>query len=377
MNKDINQWSQNCHNCQVSKIHRHTKAPLTPIPIPSGRFEHIHIDIVGPLAPSDGQQYVLTTIDRYTRWPEAFPMPDMRAETVAKIFLQNYISRFGVPITMSTDQGSQFESKLMEELNRLLGTHRIRTTSYNPKSNGLIERVHRQLKASIRCLEDTDNWTTLLPLVLLGIRTTFRPDLKGTPSNMVYGQDLKVPGQMFVPSSPVNDNLTDNFAKTIREHFNTISSPDTRVADNERAFIPKNLDNCTHVYILVKKVQPSLSNPYEGPYEVVKRHTKFFTVRRFTRIGTQDVNVSIDRLKPAFGVPEATTERPHNAVNPQQANKAPKSSMTKTNLVSNLKTTDVTPTHTMQTRSMTKSLKSILKTDKKSRPTKKVRFACP
>lgn len=64
----------------------------------------------------------------------------MDAETVAKALLHNWIARFGVPLRITTDQGRQFESRLFGELMKLFGSDRLRTTSYNPKSNGMIER---------------------------------------------------------------------------------------------------------------------------------------------------------------------------------------------------------------------------------------------
>lgn len=110
---------------------------------PSENMEHIHIDIVGPLPFSEGYSYILTVIERYTRWPEAYPILDCTAETVAKTLFQNYICRFGVPINVTSDQGVQFESKLFNEFSKFLGFHRIRTTSYHPQSNGMVERFHR------------------------------------------------------------------------------------------------------------------------------------------------------------------------------------------------------------------------------------------
>lgn len=128
MRHDISHWVQSCIQCQKQKIHKHVKAPIQNIKIPEGRFKHIHIDLVGPLPPSNGYRYLLTSVDRFTRWPEAYPLKDIQTDTVARCFVANYVSRFGVPDEITTDRGSQFESKLFNELSKVA---RIAPHSYN------------------------------------------------------------------------------------------------------------------------------------------------------------------------------------------------------------------------------------------------------
>ncbi|KFD69464.1 hypothetical protein M514_18336 [Trichuris suis] len=203
MQRDIAQWARSCVHCQRAKVHRHTKSAPKKFPLPSARFDHVHVDIVDPLPLSDGCKYLLTAVDRFTRWPEAWPVRDISARTVAETFLANWIARFGVPRQITTDQGRQFESHLWTALNKLMGTKHTPTSAYHPQANGLVERFHRQLKTPLiaRMHALGIKWTLALPLVLLGIRAALKADLGLAPAEMVYGSSLRLPAELIAPTS--------------------------------------------------------------------------------------------------------------------------------------------------------------------------------
>ena len=147
MNTDIKAWTRCYIPCQRVKIHRHTLTPLSTLPVPDARFQRIHLDIVGPLPPPRGFSYLLTCIDRFSRWPEAFPMIDITAEFVARTFISGWVARFGVPSTVTTDRGRQFESQLWRLVTQLLGCKHLHTTGYHPIATGTVERFPLPLKA--------------------------------------------------------------------------------------------------------------------------------------------------------------------------------------------------------------------------------------
>ena len=162
---------------------------------PPERFDHVHIDIVGPLPYANGFRYLLTCVDRFTRWPEAIPIVDIRAETVADAFFSRWIARYGTQATITTDRGAQFESKLWDNLCNQFGIIRNRTTSYHPKSNSMVERFHRQLKAAIMAHESPNPWTITLPAVLLGVLSAVKERLGRSAGEMIYGTTLRLPGE--------------------------------------------------------------------------------------------------------------------------------------------------------------------------------------
>ncbi|CAH8547892.1 unnamed protein product, partial [Schistosoma intercalatum] len=196
MNANIKKWTRTCVQCQRSKIHRHTITTPSAFSLPEHRFQHVHVDLVGPLPPSNGFTYIFTAVYRFTRWPIACPIKDISAENVAAVFLDRWIANFGVPSTVTSDRGSQFQSHLFNEFTRILGIHHITTTAYHPAANGLVERFHRQLKSSLMVQPDVSRWSESLPLILLSIRSTIKEDLQCTPAQLVYGANLTLPGQL-------------------------------------------------------------------------------------------------------------------------------------------------------------------------------------
>ncbi|CAH8528937.1 unnamed protein product [Schistosoma haematobium] len=292
MNKDVRMWAKQCLQCQRSKVHRHVAAPLGTFAMSDARFDHVHLDIVGPLPPSHGYDHVLTCIDHFTRWPEAIPITSITAETVAHRFVERWIALYGCPSTATTDRGQQFESALFSSPTRLLGTERIRTTAYHPASNGLVERFHRQLKSALRAHEN-DDWYETLPLVLLGIRTSLKADIQCSAAELVYDTTLRLPGEFFTPRSRPNFAKSD-YVHRLSAFMRTLPPVSTRIQHRQVA-LPRELSTCSHVFIRVDSVRKPLQQPYEGPFRVIARHEKTFKADRHGRVEI----VSIDRLKPA------------------------------------------------------------------------------
>lgn len=295
VNKDIRDWSRNCLTCQRSKITKHVKLPFSAFPQCSGRFETVHIDLVGPLPPSEGFKYCLTIIDRFSRWPEAIPLNDIRADTVAKAFCNEWVARFGVPKSIVTDQGAQFESLLLVELSKFLGFKRNRTTAYHPQSNGFLERWHRTLKAAIMCYQEK-SWSKVLPFILLGLRTVFREEFKATPAELLYGENLRLPFEFLSPNFSSNSQSEFViFLKNLFFELRPIQASD-HSSKKDFTFKFKELDNCTHVFLRTDALRAALQTPYEGPYKVIKRCDNLFTIL----IKDKERVVSVSRLKPCF-----------------------------------------------------------------------------
>lgn len=291
MNKDITTWTKSCIQCQKTKVSRHVRSLPSHISVPDQRFSHVHLDIVGPLPQHRGYKYLLTIIDRFTRWVEVFPLEDATSKTIASNFLSGWISRFGIPIKITTDQGRYFESAIFSELTNLLGIHRIRSSPYHPQSNGMIERFHRSLKSAISCHR---NWVDALPMILLGFRTSFRPDLNTTTAELVYGTPLRLPGDFLhnYEESQVNHDFVTNLKCSIQK----IRPSPTNFHSSNKPFVFKELKHCSHVFLRNDSIKKSFTPTYSGPYKVISRDDKNFILL----INDLPRTISIDRIKPAY-----------------------------------------------------------------------------
>ncbi|XP_057334371.1 uncharacterized protein LOC130673399 [Microplitis mediator] len=182
--------------------------------------------------------------------------------------------KYGVPTRITSDQGGQFRSSLFQSLSKLFGITHLLTTPYHPQSNGLVERQHRQLKAALLCHDDT--WYDALPVVLLGLRAAWKEDIQATPAELVYGEPIRLLGELLVPSKKHAN--AESVLRDLKSFFNNLASAETSRHGERSVFCFRDLNTCFHVLVRVGQIGPSFSAPYEGLYEVVARHNKYFIV---------------------------------------------------------------------------------------------------
>ncbi|BHF59223.1 hypothetical protein SprV_0100218000 [Sparganum proliferum] len=180
---------------------------------------------------------------------------------------------------------------------------RIRTTAYHPAANRMVERFHRQLKASLRAADDPENWTDHLPLVLLGIRSSLKSDLDCSAAELVFGAADRLPGQMISPTPRVAVEDPANLLHRLRQFLQTLSPVPPRPSVSE-SYLEKDLATCSHVYLRCDRVRRPLEPPYGGPFRVISRGTKNLCIQ----CGTREEDVSVDRLKAA--VPDTPPDEP-------------------------------------------------------------------
>jgi len=219
-------------------------------------------------------------------------MQDITAETVARALLSGWITRYGCPQTITTDQGRQFELQLFHALANACGIHLSRTTAFHPAANGFVARMHRTLKATIMCRAQ-ERWTEARPLVL-GMRTAFKEDLQASVAELVYGLPLRILGE-FLAASPTTRDPSELITQLLH-HFEELRPVPAARHASPAVFVHKDLADSTHIFLRQDAVLRPLDPPYSGPHRILARTTKTLRIA----INGRPVTVSTDRVKPAY-----------------------------------------------------------------------------
>jgi len=194
MSQDIKRYCAACRQCRMNKMGKpHHQGLLGTFDLMPNKFEIIHADFVGPLTlSSQGNNNILTVMDRATGWIQAYPTDDQTAETVFRKLVGNWIPSYGVPKKIISDRGGAFISKLMEIVSKRYAIKQAFTSAYHPKTNGKLERMHRDLGVYMRIyLENNPGWEDLVPNFVYAHNTAEKDRERYSPAYLVYGQELR------------------------------------------------------------------------------------------------------------------------------------------------------------------------------------------
>ena len=212
MRTTVEDWCKECAVCARTKApNRKVKAPMQSVGA-GVTLERVGIDVMGPLPETDkGNRFVLVIGDYWTKWMEAYPIPDHTASTVASVLVYQFISRFGIPQQIHSDQGREFEARLFQEMCELLQVDKTRTTPWRPCSNGLVENFNRTLGAMLRQMTSKHqrDWDEHIDLATMAYRSTVHESTGQTPNRMMLGRELPMPSHLLV-ETPEPDKSQDS-----------------------------------------------------------------------------------------------------------------------------------------------------------------------
>ena len=196
MKKDIQAHIESCLQCQVRKKSTAKPTPLQPLPTVDQPNQRIHIDLFGPLKTSDqGNKMVLVMTDAFTKYAEAIAIPDKQAETVAMEIFIHWICRFGSPLQIHSDNGTEFVNKLNKELFSLLEIKHSTTTPGHPQCNAQAEVFNKTMAKYLASFVDnsTLDWEQYLPALQFSYNTSYHSTIATTPFELLYGMKARTP----------------------------------------------------------------------------------------------------------------------------------------------------------------------------------------
>lgn len=235
MQSNIVEYVKSCDRCQRAKRDFNpAKAPMNPMP-PAQKFKRWHIDILGPLYKTkDGQEYILLSVDAYSRWVEGFQMKSQTAEETAKVLFREIFTRNGAQKVLYSDRGRNFLSKLVNALCEIFDISQHHTSAYHPKTNGLVERQNSTLAQSLRayCDNAQNKWPELVPSILMSFRKS--PSMHSTefsPFYLLFGKEMTLPYDVAL--EPL-ENISREAKAYIKEYLENLKVHDKIAKENIR-----------------------------------------------------------------------------------------------------------------------------------------------
>lgn len=226
MYADAKRFVQSCPACMERKGYKPShKAHLMQAELPSYPWQKAAMDILGPLPLTErGNKYILLVVDYFTKYPEGFSLPDQKAETIARVLLEEVFSRHGVVESLLSDCGKNFLSKIILEICSRLGVKKLNTTPWHPSSDGLVERLNRTILSVLSYLVNKfqNNWDEVLPFALLSYRTAVHEKTADTPAFLLYGRDLRLPYHVWLKTTQPHYASLENFAEEKLEQMRQV-----------------------------------------------------------------------------------------------------------------------------------------------------------
>ena len=320
MTKDVKAWYSVCDICNRSRgPPARAHAPMTKI-IASAPLDLVAIDILSGLpVASDGSNCILVVTDYMTKWAEAYPLENEEAHTCMTALYTGFFSRFGLPTQIHSDQGRNFESRLVQELTKLAGIRRTRTTPFHPRGDGQTERMNRTILQMLRATayDCPQDWPAKLPFIMGAYRMTPHSSTGVTPNLAMLGREVKCPCALIAaPPEEEQTNLgpyTATFRDTIRQAHERVRGSTNRTAKTQKTYFDARAKAITFsqgqlVWLfwprpLIRQQKRKLTRLWVGPYRIKEFKSEIVAEIEHIKTGKKQT-VHVDRLIPCHSVPE-------------------------------------------------------------------------
>ena len=182
----------------------------------------VAVDILSGLpTASDGSTCILVVVDYMTKWAEAYALPNEEAHTCMTALYNNFFARFGLPAQIHSDQGRNFQSKLVAELTKMAGIRRTRTTPFYPRSDGQTERMNRTVLNMLRAtaFDNPETWPGKLPTIMAAYRMTPHSSTTISPNQAMLWRNVRLPCTLIAAPPEETDMLQVPFNIRLRDNL--------------------------------------------------------------------------------------------------------------------------------------------------------------
>ena len=230
IDKRVEQHVKHCESCTISeKAGNPRPAPLQPTPWPQQPWEALQVDIFGEVAAAPhSQRFLVVVHDLHSKWPEIAATSSITTTSVINI-LDSLFTKWGLPKSITTDNGPQFVSDQFEEFLASYGIQHNLTSRYNPQSNGGVERFNRVIKDSLKAsLSEGKTFETAIHILLRAYRSTPHALTGRTPAELMIGRKLRMPLNVIQPSPPPSEDVKAKAEEIAHQQAKTKSYTDER-----------------------------------------------------------------------------------------------------------------------------------------------------
>jgi ribonuclease HI len=292
MERDCIRHVQACHKCQMYQNSKNAPPQYLHTMASPWPFSAWGMDVIGAITPkaSNGHEFILVAIDYFTKWVEACSFKNVTQVAVTRFVKNNIICRYGMPEMLITDNASNLNNRMMDQLCQQFKIQHHNSAPYRPKMNGAVEAANKNVKKILSKMTETyKDWHEHLPYALCAYRTSVRTSVGATPYSLVYGMEAVLPVEVEIPSLRILSQTQLEEAEWAQARYEQLNFIDEkRLAALcheqlyqrriERAYNKKARPRTFQPGDLVlKKRNMALSDPrgkfapsYEGPYVVKK-----------------------------------------------------------------------------------------------------------